>query len=377
MGGVKAVRLFQGGHGKGLRLATFSCDVTPELGTPIYSSFKPLETIEHPLLAKGVIIESQGTRYVLCAVDWCELCNSTHDIFRKKIAQAAKTDPSYVAVQTVHQHTAFIADGDAARMLDAVQNPPPHASAAAYEAGAEPIAIAVGNALDTFTPFDRIGVGQAKVERVASNRRVPSGDGKILIRWSSCKDPELRAMPEGLIDPYLKTITFSRGDEPLARLHYYATHPQSFYGDPRASYDFPGIARERLQAKEDVLQIYFTGCSGNITAGKYNDGTPPVRDELANRLYAGMEVSVASTQYEPVDSLSWRTHSLFFKSRSDNGFTEAECRAALSDASKAPVHRFGAACFLAWLQRSHRPVEVSGLNLGDVYIIHLPRRAND
>jgi hypothetical protein len=37
-------------------------------------------------------------------------------------------------------------------------------------------------------------------------------------------DPQL--LPGGLIDPMLKTITFATGDTPLARLHYYATHPQ-------------------------------------------------------------------------------------------------------------------------------------------------------
>ena len=43
-------------HARRGRLATFCCDVTPPLGTPIYSSYKPLATVEHPLLAKGVVL---------------------------------------------------------------------------------------------------------------------------------------------------------------------------------------------------------------------------------------------------------------------------------------------------------------------------------
>ena len=66
-------------------------------------------------------------------------------------------------------------------------------------------------------------------------------------------------MTEGYIDPFLKTITFARGGRPLVRLHYYATHPQSFYLDGRISIDFPGMARERLQEIENTPQIYFTG----------------------------------------------------------------------------------------------------------------------
>lgn len=372
LGACQGLSVVGCGQRKNLCLATFCCDVTPRLGTPIYSSYRPLETVEHPLLAKGIVLAAQGTRYVLCAVDWCELRNSTYDVFRRRIAEAAQTDPRHVAVQTVHQHTAPMADGDAVRLLEAVDSPSPHPSVASFEDGAERIAAAVSKSLETFVPFDRIGVGRAKVERVASNRRIPLGGGKVGARWSSCKDPAVRALPEGLIDPYVKTITLSRDDRPLVRLHYYATHPQSFYGDPRASYDFPGIAREQLQAKEEVLQIYFTGCAGDITAGKYNDGTPPIRAQLAQRLLAGMEASVASTKYVPVDTLSWRTHSVVFASRNDSGFTESDCRAKMADTSLSPTQRFSAAHILAWRMRADRPIELSALTLGDVYILHLP-----
>ena len=37
-----------------------------------------------------------------------------------------------------------------------------------------------------------------------------------------------------------------RGEEPLlAALHYYATHPQSHYGQGAVSCDFPALARDR------------------------------------------------------------------------------------------------------------------------------------
>ncbi|MDQ1258158.1 MAG: hypothetical protein QG656_2767, partial [Candidatus Hydrogenedentes bacterium] len=175
----------------GGRLATFSCDVTPPLGTPVYSGYKPLAVIEHPLLAKGVVLEDEGGRYVLCSVDWCELCNSAYDLFRQKIAEAAGTDVARVAVQTVHPHTAPIADWDATVLIEGVENPPPHTPNRCTEDAAARTAEAVKTALGAMTPFDQIGTGQAKVERVASNRRVPLGDGKAGFRASSCKDPKL------------------------------------------------------------------------------------------------------------------------------------------------------------------------------------------
>ena len=47
----------------GLRVATFRCDVTPPLGFLAYPpTFKPLEKIEHPLLAKGIVLDDGERR---------------------------------------------------------------------------------------------------------------------------------------------------------------------------------------------------------------------------------------------------------------------------------------------------------------------------
>ncbi len=357
------------------RLATFRCDITPPLGTPIYSSFKPLEVIEFPLLAKGVILEDHGTRYVLCALDWCEVRNETWTRFRAKIAEAAETDPKYVAVQTVHQHTAPLADGDAARLMDQAPNPPPHPAAKTFDDAADRTAEAVREAMGRLAPFDRVGLGKATVERVASNRRVPMGEGKVGFRASSCKDPKLIAMPEGLIDPMLKTISFSRGTTPLVRMHYYATHPQSFYGDPRASYDFPGIAREALARKEGVFQIYFTGCGGNVAAGKYNDASPEARDGLYQRLLAGMEASIAATALHKAEPFAWRNVPATFALREDGAFGDEHSRKTLANGDASAGERLDAALNLATSARRRIPFDLTSLRIGKAHVLHLPGEA--
>jgi hypothetical protein len=364
---------FAGPHGK--KIVTFCADVTPPYGTPLYSSYKPLEVIEQSLLAKGVIIDSGGKRYVLCAVDWCELCNSTHTLFRQKIAEAVGTDIANVAVQTVHQHTSIMGDADAVRLLETTANPGPRTPAPFMEKCAVRVAEAARASLPGLMPFDRIGVGQGKVERVASNRRVPVGEGKVGFRASSCRDETFIALPEGVIDPFIKTITFALGKQPLVRLHYYATHPQSFYGDPRASIDFPGMARERLQEKEKVFQIYFTGCSGDIAAGKYNNGTPPVRDELAQRMYDGMEAAIRATRYRRAPTIHWTTVDLTLKPRDDGSFSEAACRAGMADEKKGVNGRLGDASTLAFRQHAGKPIQLSALRMGHVRILHLPGEA--
>lgn len=354
------------------RIATFQCDVTPPLGTPIYSSFKGLEVIEHPLLAKGIVLEDNGARYVLCAVDWCEICNSTHDLFRQLLAEAADTRPEFVAVHTVHQHTAPMADSDAIRIFAQTENPSPYPAIETFEEPAARLAAAVKSAVGALRPWDRLGLGQAKAERVASNRRIPAGDGKVGFRASSCTDPAMIAMPEGLVDPFVKTVTFAQGDEPVARLHYYATHPQSFYGDARASYDFAGMARERLQTEENVFQVYFTGCGGDIAAGKYNDRTPEAREGLYQRLYAGMKAAADATHYEPAADIAWKTALLPLTPREDAGFTDAEQQAKMTRQDGVWSTRLDAAMFLAFRARAKKPFELSALSLGNLRILHLP-----
>jgi len=354
-----------------LRVATFCSDVTPPLGHPWYPDSKPLAAIEHPLLAKGIVIDDGKHRYVLCAVDWCELCNSTHLLFRRNLANAVGTDVSRVAVQTVHQHTALLADGDAHRLLQKQEKPPPYLDLKFLNQVTDRLAVAAGKSLDDLKPFDRIGTGQAKVERVASSRRIPIGGGKVRTRYSSTRDAELQAAPEGHIDPMLKTITFANGEKPLVRLHYYATHPQSFYRDQRASYDFPGLARERIEKKSGVFQIYFTGCAGDVAAGKYNDGSREARSKLAERLRAGLEASIASTRLAPVGPLCWRTVPLKMPVRTGSGYDVAENRAKMADAEAAAARRKDAARNLVFAERTE-PIELSSLQIGDVYIVHLP-----
>jgi len=356
------------------RIAAFRCEVTPPLGQPIYSSYKPLAEVEHPVLAKGVVLEDRrGNRFVICAVDYCEICNSTHRMFREQLAEAAETTPQRVAVQTVHQHTAPMACGDAYRLMAGAESPPSHPKADAFDPMAERVADAVKAACERLEAFDRVGFGRARVERVAATRRVISEDGTLRTRWSRCTDPDLCAAPEGKIDPWLKTVTFARGDEPIVILHYYAVHPQSFYGDPRASWDFPGIARERLEKEEEVPQIYFTGCAGDVTAGKYNDGTPEARRQLAERLYTGMKTSTAATRYTPAGEIRWRYVPTTLPIRTDAGHTREDCIARMNDTKQRGLTRiFRGAMPVAFIDRHDRPLPLSSLQIGELFILHLP-----
>jgi hypothetical protein len=354
------------------RVATFKADVTLPIGHPCYTDYKPVKTIEHPQFAKGIVLEDGKTknRYVICTFDWCEICNGSHDLVREKIAKAVGTTVDRVMVLSVHQHTAPMAVGDAQRLLDKTKKPAKAWDLKVLDELFSRAAKAAGEAVENLQPFNQVGTSEAKVERVAANRRILGEDGKIHMRWSATTDPDLIAAPEGLIDPMLKTITFAKDGKPLVRMHYYAVHPQSFYRDERMSYDFVGMAREKLEKEDGAYQIYFTGCTGDITAGKYNQGTRENRTELADRLYDGMKRSVAATKYAPVGPIRWRTAPLTAAPQFAEKAHAYEKK--LSNPREKTHQRVFAAQDLAFLKRIDRPFFLCSLELGDVSMVYLP-----
>ncbi len=361
--------------GEGVQVATFVADVTPPIGSPLDCGLSaPVSLIEHPLFAKGVVLRDGDGTYVLCAVDWEGLCNDAYDLLRERIGKAAGTSPSRVAVQALHLHTAPCVDSNAQKLLDREMKPPRHADLKFLDTAASQIAAAVGEATRRWRALTHVGRGWAAVDQVASTRRILQPDGTILVRYSSAKDPDQQKAPEGTIDGYLRTISFFDGERPLVHIHYYATHPQSYYGDGRVTYDVPGMARERLEKESGVFQIYFTGCGGNVAMGKYNDGTPERRPALADRLHDGMVRAVKSVQREPVSSIGWKSIDVHFSPRSDPAFSEEANRKVLSDANAPANSRLNAAMNLACSERikQGRPFQLSCLSIGHTRILHLP-----
>jgi hypothetical protein len=355
-----------------LRVAAFRSDLTPPPGAPLIW-VTPVVAVDDPLWAKGIVLDDGRNRYVLCAVDWCALCNSTEMLFRRKIAAAAGTDVSRVAIHTIHQHTAPYVDGDAYNLLDKLPSPPLRLSEQFLEDVTDRLADAVRQSIARLEPFDRVGTGEARVERVASARRLPGEGGKIIVRYSNAAlKPDMAAAPEGDIDPILKTVTFARGNRPLVRLHYYATHPQTHQLDGRASADFVGAAREGLERQEKVFQVYFTGCSGDVTVGKYNDGSARARNELRQRLQAGMEASIASTHWAPAGRLIWRMASVTLPAKTDLTSATTVFRSKIANRGKVrDDDLYRSAITVAFAQRQ-TPLMLTSLQIGNVHIVHLP-----
>ena len=292
----------------GLRVATFDVDATPPVGSKL--TYDPeINKWDLGLRAKGIVLLGAGQPIVLCAIDWVGIANEGYDAFCQALADAAGTSPNRVALHTVHQHDTPICDFSSERILKKEGLNPISFEGTFAREEIKLLASAVKNSLQYSQPVSHIGLGKAEVYRVASNRRIVGSDGLIrATRFTTCKDSALRAEPEGLIDPMVSLVSFWNNDRPVAVLSYYATHPQSYYRTGVANPDFPGVARFMRQlAVPQALHIHFNGAGGNITAGKYNDGSPENRLKLAERLADGMKRAWEATRREPItaDAIAW------------------------------------------------------------------------
>jgi hypothetical protein len=235
---------------------------------------------------------------------------------------------------------------------------------------------AVQRALETPQHVTHLGMGQAKVDRVASSRRILGSDGKVkYARMSTTTDPKARAAPEGVIDPMLRTLSLWADDRPVVCLSYYACHPTCNYGQGVISAEFAGVARaNRERALPGAAQIWFTGAGGNIAVSKYNDGSKENRQIFARRLTEAMRKAWEATTRVPIcaDDVTWRVRPVSLPPR--KSLDEDKLREKLANTKLKRQARIFAARDLAWLHRlraGHR-IDLTCLQLGPAYVLHMP-----
>lgn len=361
-----------------LRVATFQADVTPPLGSPLCNgAVKPAMEIVTPLTARGAILVGAGEPIVLCAFDWVGIGNESHDRFRAALAEAVRTSAERVTVHTLHQHDAPGSDFATERLLAAHGLQRRFSNADFDDEVMDRIASAAREALTGAQPVTHLGLGRGKVEKVASNRRILGPEGRVAIQRQSSggRNPAARAAPEGTIDPFVRLIAFWNDVEPIAVLTYYATHPQSYYGQGSVNWDFVGMARAmREEALPGVPHIHFDGAGGNVAAGKYNDGAPENRPKLARRLAAGIQRAWESQEKHSLDTadVDWDVVPVAMPVRET--LVEEQLLEKLANPQLRERDRLRAARDLVFLRRvrdGHR-ILLSCLRLGHARVLHMP-----
>lgn len=361
-----------------LQITTFEIDVTPPLGSSLCAGLVPdALKVDDPLYVRGIVLLGADQPIVLCAVDYVGIGNSGYDLWRETLARAAGTTPSRVAVSTLHQHDAPACDFDAEELLSAQGISGRISDVPSQREALKRLEAAVKASLAKAQPVTHLGTGQARVDRVASNRRILGSDGKVkLVRLSSCRDPESIAAPEGTIDPEMKILSFWNQESPIVSMTYYATHPQSHYGKGAVSADFPGLARaNRDREQPNVFHLHFNGAGGNVAAGKYNNGSPEARIELTQRMTEGMKQAWESVKRVPISAadITWRVEPVVLPLR-DRLLDLSVHEKILADEKADLRLRNQAARDLAYARRvkAGKPIELSAMHFGPVILLNLP-----
>lgn len=363
-----------------VRLARFSADVTIPLGHRCMGILPTkAKTIVDPLQVHGIVLLGDEQPIVLVAFDWCEIRNDAYDAWRTSLAEAAQTTPERVLVTSLHQHDAPVIDSGAQELLDSVGLEGELFDPAFHDDCLQRVSQAVRDCLQTAQPVTHVGCGTARVERVASNRRVVHLDGRVSFdRYSAGGSDAFHAdAPAGLIDPMLKTISFWNGDEALVAISHYAVHPMSYYGRGGVSYDFVGMARERQRRESGVPQIYVSGCSGDVVAGKFNDGSTDSRYRLAERLRDAMQRAWEATERRPLQQLRFRNAPLELPFHQGDAFSKKALMETLHDQEAKVSERILAAMGISSRRRMEagHKIDLPCIDLGVAQVVLLPGEA--
>ena len=361
-------------HAAPVSISTFDVDATPPLGSAM--AYDPVKRIDElTLRCRGIVIVGPEKPIVLCAVDWIGIANEGHEAFRTALATAAGTSPDRVAVHALHQHDAPGCDFTAERLVKQLQIGGFNRFEGTFHREViARAAAAIKTALPNARTVSHWGWGRAEVHDIASARRILGPDGRVrATRYSATKDPAIRSEPTGNIDPFLTSLSFWDGETPVAILTAYACHPQSYYRLGIPSPDFPGIARFiRGQDMPTTLHVHFNGAGGNVTAGKFNDGSRENRMALASRLADGMRNALKNTERHPLGSedVGWAKESVKLP-LAPHLSKETLIRQLRTTPPKGYV---SFADQLAWVERTESgvPLDITCLKVGTARMVHLP-----
>ena len=195
VGRVRSVRA----HAVTLRAGVARRDITQPLGTPSsLGLFRTVTEVWDPLSATAVVLESDGERVALVGLDLCGLLEASHRSIREAVAARTGLPADRVVLNVSHtpQRARTSAPtcrscsgrtGCACTTTTTRRRSRPRSSRPSTRRRTGPSRH--GSRSDTGT-----------VERVAGNRRPKLPDGRTVHRYGRPPE-ELRALPEGLIDP--------------------------------------------------------------------------------------------------------------------------------------------------------------------------------
>jgi hypothetical protein len=359
-------------------LHTFKIEVTPPVGGYLCGGEEmPTVGVETPLYLRGLIISTNGTRYVLACVDFCYLSGKSQRRFEEAIAAGAGVPTSQITLHSTHVHCAPLIDEELHAIIERyapeVRFHDETYFLSVLDKSREAIrAVLAGPA----TPIGAVGYSNHPVHQFASTRRVIDDNNKCHTRFSVCADMAVRDKPEGFIDPLLDQIVFyDRDRHPVACMSSYACHPQVSAGRRLVSSETVGIALDLFEkTNPGVFPIYFTGCAGDVTAGKYTTANLD-RNRLVFgvRLYDAVQAAFDKSRPKTLTTFGWADNTFDLPLREIDE-SEEQLIAIIRDPSVSPLYKYPPAMKLGQIgsDPATYPFRMTRVRLGHVSALFLP-----
>lgn len=278
----------------GLWAGVAARDITPPLGTPLagWNQKRVASQMHQPLEVRTLVFagsDHAGTkvRGALVTLDVLGVDAIWVASFRRQVAARTGIPAAHILVAASHTHSG----PPTALSMPEVGPPPPglHVSLA------DRAVAAVEHAASSLREV-RVAFGRARVD-FAVNRRLLDRDGQIY--WPP------RANPDGPVDHEVAIIRLDAGETPLAILFAYACHPTVGGPSTWIGPDYPGPARQVVEAALGGTALFVLGNCGDVRSnltlpdGRFNwQTTLDDVNILGRRL--GEAVVTASRAAEPI-----------------------------------------------------------------------------
>lgn len=264
-----------------LRAGRSAVKITPPKGMPMagYYHVRLNEGVHDDLFSKALVLEVNGERAALVALDLVSAPRPLVEAARKQIQERSGLPPERIMISATHSHTGPEMGGRL-RGVD----PATEKLAKDYH-GKLPglIAESVARAIADLQPVRaRVGVGQE--DAVAFIRRFRMQDGTV--GWNPGKLNPKIVHPMGSIDPAVPVVYFESPDrKPLLTYVNYANHLDTV-GGMEFSADYPyTIGRMLAEVRgPDMVTMFTIGTAGNINHIDVKNGEPQKGHSEAARI---------------------------------------------------------------------------------------------
>lgn len=245
--------------------------ITPPMGSAAGKGmYGTLKSVFDDVYVRAVYVETDGEKVLIAAADVVGLYPNDVDYFTARICQATDLEPEQVVLHATHTHSGPASRWETGELLEPFGVKGFCGSADYRAAVASGFVNAARDAVASAEPCE-IAYSEARVTGVASNRRVPvEGTDKVVMRNSRPSD-DLRAKPEGVIDPLVRLVLFKSGKRVIGICNY-SCHPSAAGGDhsPYLSADFPAYGMRAAEKNIRGLQLmHLTGTCGDINPGAH------------------------------------------------------------------------------------------------------------